>query len=103
MLKISEVYEKQVRAHKERPDGSEFVSFEKVLDTRECLINKDYLVSVYPHEFSSSSDFSKVEAAFPAGTKFSTLVLDGNSFRKSEIIVVGSFDKFCRLLQESGS
>ncbi len=103
MLRISEVYEKQIRVLKERPDGSEFVSFDKVFDTRECLINKDYLVSVYPHEFVSSADVLKADAAFPSGTKFSTLVLDGNSFRKSEVIVVGSFDKFCRLLQENNS
>ena len=99
MLKVSEVYEKQVRLVKERPDGSEYASFEKVFDTRECLLNTNYIVSVYPHEFNSTSQSEKVESAFPAGTKFSTLVMDGNSFRKSEVVVVGSFDKMCRELQ----
>ena len=101
MLKVSEVYEKQVRQNKERPDGSEYVNFGKVYDTRECLINKNYVVSVHPYEFSASSDVQKMEGRFPEGTKFSAFVLDGNSFRTSEVIVVGSFDKFCTTLQES--
>ena len=101
MLKISEVYMKQVKESKERPDGSEYASFKKIYDTRECLLNKEYIVSVCPHDYASSSDVEKIAAAFPAGTKFSTFVLDGNSFRSSEIVVVGSFDKFCRLLADS--
>ena len=103
MLKISEVYEKQIRKTQERPDGSSGTVFDRIMDSRECLINRDYIVSVRPHEFSSASDADKAEAAFPEGTKFSMLIVDGNSFRKSEIIVIGSFDKFCRLLQENAS
>ena len=94
MLRITEVYEKQVRVTREQPDGSEVVNFDKAFSTRECLINEDFIVSVQPHEFISAS--SKLEHSFPEGTKFCTLVVDGNSFRKSEIIIVGSFDKFCR-------
>ena len=101
MFRVKEVYEKQVKTFQERPDGTEVPTFSKVFDTRDSLINMKYVVSVHPHEFSSSSDLSKVESAFPAGTKFSTLVVDGNSFRRSELIVVGSFNKFCRLLQEN--
>ena len=101
MIKISEVYEKQVKVTKERPDGSDYTNFEKIYDTRESLLNDGYIVSVHPHEFSASRDLEMLESRFPAETKFSTFVLDGNSFRTSEIIVVGSFDKFCRLLQEN--
>jgi len=101
VLKISEVYEKQIKTTQEHPNGSEIPVFEKVLDSRECLISRDYIVSVHPFEYTSSSDQTKAEAAFPSGTKFSTLIIDGNSFRKSEIVVVGSFDRFCRLLQEN--
>ncbi|MEK9694874.1 MAG: hypothetical protein VW270_03860 [Candidatus Poseidoniales archaeon] len=103
MLKISEVYEKQIRVTEERPDGSEFVAFEKVYDTRSVLINTDYVVSVQPYEFSSSVHAKKLEGRFPEGTKFSLLVLDGNSFRTSEMIVEGSFDKFCRILRDNNS
>ena len=99
MLKVSEVYEKQIKKIRERPDGSEFVNFGKVFDTRECLINTQYVVSVHPLEFASDIQRDKFEQSFPKGTKFSTFVVDGNSFRKSEIVVVGSFDKFCRSLQ----
>jgi hypothetical protein len=101
VLKVSEVYEKQIKNTKERPDGSEFVSFEKVYDTRDCLINKEYIVAVQPYEFIASMDEKKMDGRFPEGTKFSTFILDGNSFRTSEIIVVGSFDKFCQRLQEN--
>ena len=65
------------------------------------FLRKEYVVSIYPHEFTSSIDVAKVDGVFPAGTKFSTFVVDGNSFRSSEIVVLGSFDKFCRLLQEN--
>ena len=99
MLKVSEVFEKQIRVVQERPDGSEFVSFSKIYDTRDCLLNREYIVSVHPYEFSSSSDEEKLRGRFPEGTRFSMFVLDGNSFRSSEMIVVGSFDKFCDTLQ----
>ena len=98
MLKFSEVYQKQFRTTNERPDGSEFVAYATGFDTRECLINKEYIVAVQPHEFKSDLNAQKVSEFFPDGTKFSTLILDGNSFRKSELIVVGSFEKMCERL-----
>ena len=98
MLRVSEVYEKQVKTVQEKPDGSEFVAFDKAFFTRDTLINRDYIVSVHPHEFTTAAGISKLEESFPEGTKFSVLVLDGNSFRKSEIIVVGSFEKLCETL-----
>jgi len=101
VLKISEVYEKQVRTTKERPDGTSFTNFEKVLDTRDCLLNIKHIVSIHPREFSSDMELRMIEGRFPEGTKFSTFVVDGNSFRTSEVTVVGSFDKFCRMLQEN--
>ena len=98
MLKVKEVYEKQVRLTEERPDGATFVSFGKVFDSRPLLLNTAYIVSVQPCEFTSDRDMEKVNAAFPEGTSFCTLVMDGNSFRKSEVTVVGSFNKFCQML-----
>ncbi len=99
MLKISEVYKKQTKIYRERPDGSEYAEFSTRFDTRECLINPAYLVAVQPYEFTSSVDIEQLAGVFPEGTQFSTFVLDGNSFRSSEIIVVGSFSKFCRMLE----
>ncbi len=101
MLKFAEVYEKKVRNVEERTDGSEFVTFSSVFDTRESLINKDYIVAVQPYEFSSTRDQDRIEKCFAENTKFSSITLDGNSFRKSEVIVVGSFEKMCRLLQDN--
>ncbi len=100
MLKISEVYEKQVKTINERPDGSEQVVYASRVTTRECLINKNYIVAVHPHEFRSDITARKIDEAFPEGTKFSTLIVDGNSFRKSELLVVGSFEKFCKILED---
>ena len=100
MLKISEVYEKQVKTINEKPDGSEQVVYASRVTTRECLINKNYIVAVHPHEFRSDITARKIDEAFPEGTKFSTLIVDGNSFRKSELLVVGSFEKFCKILED---
>ena len=100
MLKISEVYERQVKTIEERPDGTEQVIYTSGITTRECLINENYVVAVHPHEFRSEIRARKIDEAFPEGTKFSSLVLDGNSFRKSEMVVVGSFEKFCKLLEK---
>jgi len=99
VLKISEVYKKQTKVYRERPDGSEYAEFSTRFDTRECLLNPAYVVAVHSHEFTSSVDIDHLAGVFPENTKFSTFVLDGNSFRSSEIIVVGSFDKFCRMLE----
>tara|TARA_R100001079_G_scaffold73228_1_gene38949 strand:+ start:878 stop:1183 length:306 start_codon:yes stop_codon:yes gene_type:complete len=99
VLKVLEIYEKQTRTTEERPDGSEFATFGKTFETRETIINESYIVSVRPLEFTTSGQVKMSQDAFPEGTKFSTLVMDGNSFRKSEMMVVGSFDKFCSLLQ----
>jgi hypothetical protein len=99
VLKVSEVYDRQTKIIKERPDGSEYTSFENIFDTRDALINERFIVSVRPHQFETSSGVSKMQAAFPEGTKFSTIIVDGNSYRKSEIIVIGSFQKFCDMLQ----
>jgi len=99
VLKVSEVYEKQIKTYEERPDGSEYAVFGKALATRDVLINTDYLVAIHPFELTSMASVQLAEGSFPEGTKFSTVVLDGNSFRKSEMVVVGSFEKFCQVLQ----
>ena len=99
MLKVEEVYEKQSRHNKERPDGSTFVSFAKTFDTRTILINEDYIVSIQPYEFSGHQNADKAKSCFPEGTSFCVMTLDGNSFRKSEITVVGSLSKFSEQLK----
>ena len=99
MLKVAEVYEKQIKEQIERADGSEYSQFSKVFDTRDCLVNPHYIVAVTPHEFTSAGDLKRLEGRIPHGSKFSKLIVDGNSFRASEIIVVGSFEHFCQSLE----
>ena len=101
MIKVAEVYEKQVKDSKEKSDGSLYTDFYKTYDTRDCLLNVDYIVSVLPYKFEASIDRERVRDSFPENTKFSKIVVDGNSFRKSELIVVGSFEKFCRILEDT--
>jgi len=103
VLKISEVFEKQKPNRQERPDGTKVVYYGRVFETRDVLINRDYIVSIAPHEFTSTIDLERLDTVFPDGTKFSAMVLDGNSFRRSEIIVVGSFEKFCQQLEDKSS
>ena len=98
MLKVSEVVEQQYKTTNEKPDGSEHIVYATRVTTRDCLINEDYIVAVHPHEFRSDITARKIDESFPEGTKFSTLIVDGNSFRKSELLVVGSFEKFCETL-----
>jgi hypothetical protein len=99
VLRVSEVYERHIKTLDQRPDGSEFAAFVRTLDTREALVNINYIVAAYPYEFTASSTLRMTEGAFPEGTNFTTLVLDGNLFRKPEVLVVGSFEKFCQTLE----
>jgi len=101
VIKVAEVYEKQVKDSKEKSDGSLYTDFYKTYDTRDCLLNVDYIVSVLPYKFEASIDRDRIKDGFPENTKFSKIVVDGNTFRKSELIVVGSFDKFCRILEDT--
>jgi hypothetical protein len=100
MLKILEVYEKQVKTHDERSDGSLYTTFKKVYETRELLLNPNYVVSARACDFSAALQLSAEDGGFAPGTQFTALVLDGHSFRTSEMIVVGSFDKIARQLRE---
>jgi hypothetical protein len=77
------------------------VGYEKVYSSRDCLVNPDYIVTVYPHEFSSSSD-EKMLSNFHEKmdpVEFSRIVLDGNNFRTSEMIVLIPYEKLVGLLK----
>ena len=100
MLKVSEVYEKQVKTQDERSDGSMYATFKKVHESRELLLNPDYIVSARAYDMSSTLQLSGTETGFSSGTQFTALVLDGHSFRTSEMIVVGSLDKIVRQLRD---
>ena len=93
MLKFQEVYLNSVKETVENSDGSTRIVPRKLYCSRDCLINPHYVVAVYEQEFISSGELKMLEGRFPTGTQYSRIVLDGNSFRSSEIIVVGSFGK----------
>ena len=98
MFKINEVYLKTIKEYEEGSDGSQQLVARKAYLSRDGLINQDYVVAVYRHEFTSSVDLQML-SQFPKSTKFCRLVLDGHSFRSSEVIVVGSFAKLQEMLQ----
>ena len=98
MLNFIEVYEGVAKYQKQTTHGRSQMQARKEFLTRKCLVNPDYIVAVYPHEFSSSTDQELLDRSSvlthrgEEATEFSRIVLDGNSFRSSEMIVVGSMD-----------
>ncbi len=49
MLRICEVHEKQFKTTNEKPDGTQYTVYDTTYESRDCLINADYVVAVYPH------------------------------------------------------
>jgi len=98
MIKVEEVFQDILKDSVESPDGSLQIKTRKVYSTRECSINADYIVTVHPHKFTSSSDLQMLEGQLLKDRTFSRIVLDGNNFRASEMIVVSSFDRLQELL-----
>ena len=98
MLKLSEVYLKTVKEYDENPDGSRKINTRKEYWTRKCLLNPEYIVAVYDHEFTSSSDVAML-TNLPKNSEFCRVVVDGNSFRSSELIIAASFLKLHEMLK----
>ena len=98
MLKLNEVYIKTIKEYEEDPDGSKKINTRKEYQTRECLLNPEYIVAVYDHEFTSSSDVSML-TNFPPTSQFCRVVVDGNSFRSSELVIATSFLKLHQMLK----
>ncbi len=99
MIKLQEVYLRTAIATRENHDGSPNIATKKVYQRRDCLLNPQYIVAAYDHEFTSSMDLKMLEGQFPTDTQFTRIILDGNSFRSSEITVVGSLDKITQELK----
>ena len=98
MLKLNEVYLKTVKEYEEEPDGSKKINTRKEYLSRECLLNPEYIVAVYDHELTSSSDISML-TNFPENSEFCRVVVDGNSFRSSEFVIAMSFHKLEQMLK----
>ena len=98
MLKIKEVYQRIIKEYDENPDGTRRVVPRKAYSTRDCLLNPNYIVAVYDHEFTSSTDIQML-GSLPKNSQYCRVVVDGNSFRSSEIIVATSFPRLVSLLK----
>ena len=98
MLKAVEIYEENVSIPTEQPDGSRSTSFQKRVLSRPILVNRDYVVSARSYDLPDGM-LSRAEQGLPEGSKFSKIVLDGNTFGASETIILESFDSLSRRLQ----
>ncbi len=99
MIKVKEVYTENV---KYMPDQGAYAQPHKrgkrQFNSRECLLNPNYIVAAYPHYFQSSIDMEMLEDNFTGEHEFTRVVLDGNSFRSSEIIINMSYDQLVEQL-----
>lgn len=88
MIKIKEIY---IEHAKYRPDQEGYaqphVRAKSIYNRRDCLLNSNYIVAIYPHKFESSVDEVMLQDHFTPDAEFTRVILDGNSFRSSEIIV----------------
>jgi hypothetical protein len=71
--------------------GTLLIKTKKKLSTRDILINPNYVVRVMSHEYTSSTDIDMLKEAGLDRKQFSRIILDGNNFVNSEIIVAASF------------
>jgi hypothetical protein len=97
MLNIKEIYQETVRAE----SSHHRMTLKKVYAIRDCLINPDYVVAAYPYNFNSSVDKDMLEGVANFDDEFTRIILDGNSFRSSEMIVALSYYDFKKLIGQS--
>ena len=79
--------------------GTLQIRTKKKLSTRDILINPNYVVRVMSHEYTSSTDADMLKEAGLDRKQFSRIILDGNNFVNSEIIVVSSFHDIEKVLK----
>tara|TARA_R100001510_G_C7653216_1_gene211292 strand:+ start:625 stop:900 length:276 start_codon:yes stop_codon:yes gene_type:complete len=89
VLKVNEIYSITQRTTQ---------GVRKVYALRECLLNKRYIVAIYPHKFKSSSDHQMMGDLLEKDRVFSRIILDGNSFRSSEMVVNEPYDSLVKEL-----
>ena len=91
MINVSEVFEEVVKTPTESSIGTLLIKTKKKLSTRDILINPNYIVRVMPHEYTSSTEVDMLKEAGLDRKQFSRIILDGNNFVNSEIVVASSF------------
>ena len=99
MLKVKEVYVENV---KYVPDQGAYAQPHKRgkrhFNSRDCLLNPDYIVAIYPHSFNSSVEAEMLQENFSGEHEFARVIVDGNSFRSSEIIINMSYNQIIEQL-----
>ena len=99
MIRVKEVYQEAAKYEaSDKSFGQPQMRMRKVYVLRDCLLNPDYVVAVYPHSFDSSVDQDMLSDNFSDTHEFSRVILDGNSFRSSEIIINVAYDKLAEQL-----
>ena len=99
MISVAEVFEEVAKTPVENSVGTLQVKTKKKLSTRDILINPDYIVRVMSHEYTSSTDVNMLKEAGLDRKQFSRIILDGNNFVNSEIIVASSFHDIEKVLK----
>jgi hypothetical protein len=99
VLKVKEVYQDTVRYESEGGLGAPSMRVNKIYALRDCLINQDYIVAIYPHKFTSSLEKDMIKELDTQNESYCRVILDGNSFRTSEIIVNSSYEELAKALQ----
>lgn len=99
MLSVKEIFQDTVRAENTKRMNHSHMVLKKIYAIRDCIINPSYVVAAYPHEFNSSADRGMLDdIELPSGG-CTRLILDGNSFRSSEMIVAMPYDDLKRMLK----
>ena len=94
MIKLQEVFESIAKYKVDKNAYAQpQMRTRKTYVRRDCLLNPDYIVASYPHHFESSVEREMLDSTFTEEDRFSRIILDGNSFRSSEIIVNMSFEE----------
>ncbi len=99
MINVTEVFEEVVKTPTESSIGTLLIKTKKKLSTRDILINPNYIVRVMPHEYTSSTEVDMLKEAGLDRKQFSRIILDGNNFVNSEIVVASSFNDIEKALK----
>lgn len=99
MINVTEVFEEIVKTPVQNSVGTLQVRTNKKLSTRDILVNPSYIVRVMSHEYTSSTDIDMLKEAGLDRKQFSRIILDGNNFVNSEIIVASSFHDIEKVLK----
>ena len=99
MINVTEVFEEVVKTPAENSVGTLQIKTKKKLSTRDILINPNYVVRVMSHDYTSSIDIDMLKEAGLDRKQFSRIILDGNNFVNSEIIIASSFHDIEKVLK----